>query len=581
MGLMPNRLSLALLVLSSAQFGLAAPQLRLSQTAVGPLSVVTGANAPAVAVDAVNVGDGNLNLAVTSSVPWIVPTVGAVRDCPLRVQGCLPINMELRTSGLARGTYTGIVTISDPNAVDAPQTVTVTVAAGGGVPDQVNFYLPPNGSSSRVDFQTTSLLQTSVSTQNGVPWLAVGTEGAGSFRFGQTIPYRVTATHVQGLGEGTYGGQLVTAGSGIATENRTVPVTLRITSQPISQLSAEQLTFRIAQGSAKQTQFIAVANRGLGTLSLSGATATTTSGGNWLTATRVENQNLVSVVADAANVAPGSYQGTVTIPNNGVQGELRVPVQLDVVAAGAPIAYYNGLVNNATFEAGDLIGQGAIVALFGEKFTNGEPQVASSLPLGDELGGLRVFVNNQPAPVYYASYNQVNFQIPYNAAAGDAVVRVERDGQRGNQISTRIVRGAPRLLRLGIADYGIAVNQDGSFPIPATPGVNARPARTGDTLVFYAIGLGPTDGNVASGAASPGSPLARVPGNHRVVFGFAGPFGHDAVEITPMFVGLTPNFVGLYQINVTVPDGAPTGSAVPVALVTDDGPSNRVTIAIQ
>jgi uncharacterized protein (TIGR03437 family) len=48
-----------------------------------------------------------------------------------------------------------------------------------------------------------------------------------------------------------------------------------------------------------------------------------------------------------------------------------------------------------------------------------------------------------------------------------------------------------------------------------------------------------------------------------------------------MFVGLTPNFVGLYQVNVTVPAGTPTGSAVPVALVTDDGPSNRVTIAIQ
>ena len=73
MGLMPNRLSLALLVLSSAQFGLAAPQLRLSQTAVGPLSVATGNNAPAVAVDAVNAGDGNLNLAVTSSVPGSFP----------------------------------------------------------------------------------------------------------------------------------------------------------------------------------------------------------------------------------------------------------------------------------------------------------------------------------------------------------------------------------------------------------------------------------------------------------------------------------------------------------------------------
>jgi uncharacterized protein (TIGR03437 family) len=577
-GLRPNRLPILLVALSSTPFAFAAPQLRLSQTVVGPVSVAAGANAGSVTVDAVNAGDGNLNLQLASSVPWIVPTVGALRDCPLRTGGCLPIQMELRTASLQRGLHTGIVTVTDPNALDAPQTITVTVAAGGNVPERVDFFLPPNGSSTRFDFQSTSFMQSVPNTQSGGAWLAVGVEGAGSFRFGQTIPYRITATHPPGLPEGSYNGEVVTSGSPIAAENRTIPVTLRVTSQPIAQLSPERLTFRIAQGSARQTQYISIANRGLGTLNLTGATA---SGGNWLTAQRVEGQNLVAVVADPSGVSPGSYQGTVALASNAVQGELRVPVQLDVIAAGPPLAYYNGLVNNATFEAGDLIGQGAIVAVFGEQFTTGEAQVASSLPLGNELGGVRVFVNNQPAPVYYASYNQINFQIPYNAAPGDAVIRIEREGQRGNQISTRIVRGAPRLLRLGIGDYGIAVHQDQAFPIAPTPGVNSRPARPGDTLVFYAIGLGPTDQNVQSGAASPSSPLARLPGNQRVVFGFAGPFGHDAVETTPLFVGLTPNFVGLYQINVTVPEDAPRGPNVPVALVTDDGVSNRVTIAIQ
>src|SRR5688572_5095841 len=37
----------------------AAPQLRLSQTVVGPVSVATGVNTTAPAVDAANVGDGN------------------------------------------------------------------------------------------------------------------------------------------------------------------------------------------------------------------------------------------------------------------------------------------------------------------------------------------------------------------------------------------------------------------------------------------------------------------------------------------------------------------------------------------
>jgi uncharacterized protein (TIGR03437 family) len=52
--------------------------------------------------------------------------------------------------------------------------------------------------------------------------------------------------------------------------------------------------------------------------------------------------------------------------------------------------------------------------------------------------------------------------------------------------------------------------------------------------------------------------------------------------MTPLYVGLTPNFVGLYQINVTIPQDAPRGIAVSVALVSDEeGSSNRVNIAIE
>jgi uncharacterized protein (TIGR03437 family) len=52
--------------------------------------------------------------------------------------------------------------------------------------------------------------------------------------------------------------------------------------------------------------------------------------------------------------------------------------------------------------------------------------------------------------------------------------------------------------------------------------------------------------------------------------------------VTPLYAGLTPNFVGLYQINVTIPEDAPRGPAVPVALISDlEGSSNRVTMAIE
>jgi hypothetical protein len=55
---------------------------------------------------------------------------------------------------------------------------------------------------------------------------------------------------------------------------------------------------------------------------------------------------------------------------------------------------------------------------------------------------------------------------------------------------------------------------------------------------------------VASGLASPSSPLAEVTAQVTV----------DGQPAPVVFAGLTPGFVGLYQINFTVPTGARTGT---------------------
>ena len=576
MGLTRASFVAAFLLLSSNLY--AVPRLRLSQTAVGPVSVATGANVTLPAIDTANVGDGSLNLSLSSSADWLVATLGPTRLCSIFGRTCNPIELQIRAGSLARGTYTGVVTVADPNAVDAPQTITVTANIGGGVPERIDLIVPNNGGTASQEFTTSGPLAVNATTSTGGNWLAVALQGTGSFRF--SYPYRVTARHLQGMAEGTYQGSVTTANSTVATENRTVPVSLRVTSQPIAQPSQDRLEFRLAQNAARQQQFLSVLNRGAGTLDVSGVTATVTSGGNWLTAERVAGP-LLQISANPASLAPGTYTGTVAIATNSVQGTVNVPVQLTVIPPGPPLAYFQGVVNNATFEGGDWLAPGSIVALFGEQLTTGEPRSAAALPLQSDLGGTRVFVNDQPAPVYYVSYNQINFQIPFDTATGDAVVRVEREGQRGNSVSVRIIPSAPRLLQLHFGNYAIAVNQDGTLAIPQTAGIQSRPARPGDTLVFYAIGLGATDTAVNSGAASPSSPLARVPGNFVVRFGLSGPFGGVSVEAVPLFVGLTPNFVGLYQINVTVPANAPTGNSVAVELESSRGSSNYVNVAIQ
>ena len=157
---------------------------------------------------------------------------------------------------------------------------------------------------------------------------------------------------------------------------------------------------------------------------------------------------------------------------------------------------------------------------------------------------------------------------------------MDRSGQRGNSISVTIAARAPRILRLYIDRYGIIVNQDGSFPIPATPGLASHPAKAGDVLVIYAIGLGQTSPAVTEGVSAPTSPLATVPAITSVLFGGGG-FRGDSIAVTPMFAGLTPGYAGLYQINVTVPPGLPPGET-PVILLGDDGTFSKTSyIAVQ
>jgi uncharacterized protein (TIGR03437 family) len=554
----------------------AAPTLRLENTVVGPVSVAAGASPAPQIVEAYNAGDGALSLQATASVPWLAPGVGAARACTRRPGLCIPISVAFNTGALARGLHSATVVIRDPNAVDAPQNLLVTVHVGGGVPDALELFAAPNGSADEVLLNSNSMLTARPATVSGGNWLSVLLDGTGSFRF--VLPYKVTARHLGGMAEGSYFGSITTSGSAFAGDNKVVNVTFRVTSQPILRPIPDAVRVRIPQNGLRQTVNVSAVNRGLGNLTLTGATVAAGSGGNFLTAEKIADVNAIALTLDPGSLAQGVYQARVTFTSNAANAALAVPVEMEIVASGPPQSYSGGVVNNATFEGGELA-KGLIAAVFGEQFTTRAPASAESLPLQTTLDGVRVLVAGRPAPVYFVSYGQINFQIPYDAPAGDSTVRVERDGEVGNPVLVRIVDVAPRILRLGIGEYGIIVNQDMSFPIPTTPGIPSRPARTGDVLVMYVLGGGPTNPAVASGVGAPGGPLANVPLPFQVEFGGGALLQQPAI-VTPIFFGLTPAFVGLYQVNVEVTAQVPRGNNVPVTLSSGNIRSNTVQIAV-
>ena len=108
---------------------------------------------------------------------------------------------------------------------------------------------------------------------------------------------------------------------------------------------------------------------------------------------------------------------------------------------------------------------------------------------------------------------------------------------------------------------GILTHADGSLVTPANP------AKIGEQIVMYAVGLGRTSPEVKTGEASP-APAAPLPVlGLTLSFEFRpnasayNPFVAGQTYLAPgspppalpLFVGFVPGSVGLYQVNFTVP----------------------------
>ena len=102
---------------------------------------------------------------------------------------------------------------------------------------------------------------------------------------------------------------------------------------------------------------------------------------------------------------------------------------------------------------------------------------------------------------------------------------------------------------------------------------SSNPAAKGEVVAIYATGLGPVSPAPRTGASASASPfLSRTVSTPSVTVG-----GSDAAM---GFSGLAPGFVGLYQVNMTIPADAPSGS-VDVVIQVAGQASKPVKLAIQ
>jgi uncharacterized protein (TIGR03437 family) len=253
--------------------------------------------------------------------------------------------------------------------------------------------------------------------------------------------------------------------------------------------------------------------------------------------------------------------GNVYLPD----GISRVPVFYPALAP----------INAANFLQPRVLAPGMIAAMFSQGYQNqfgGQATQSSTLPLPTTLNGIQVLFNGAAVPLFYADPNQINFQVPIGAPqSGTANMQVVEAATGRLLGDTTVVMNAalPGIFTQAGNGIGaaVAINQDNTLNTQNNPAVQ------GSIITIYGTGQGfiagaPPDGNVLN------KPLP-TPVNPLVIIGF-GPVPDANIK----YSGLSPALVGVWQLNIQIPDSVITlpDNPTQIILILDNVPSGGAGI---
>jgi len=232
-------------------------------------------------------------------------------------------------------------------------------------------------------------------------------------------------------------------------------------------------------------------------------------------------------------------------------------VPMPTITSGGIVPVYS---NVSTIQSGEW------VSIYGSNLSGtGAPATWNGdFPL--TLGSTSVTVNGKSAYLWYVSPTQINLQAPLDTATGAVPVVVTTPS--GSVTSTvTLAQFAPSFSLLDATHVaGIILRSDGSGafgggtydivgPTGTSLGYKTVAAKAGDSVVLFAVGLGPTNPVVPPGATYSGAATTTTTVNLLI----------NSMSVAPAFCGETS--AGLYQMNLTIPSGLGTGDVPLQALV--------------
>ena len=243
--------------------------------------------------------------------------------------------------------------------------------------------------------------------------------------------------------------------------------------------------------------------------------------------------------------------------------------------AGAPVAVQAStsiaVVNSASFLPG--ISPGGLATIFGQNLTDVSGVIVpNSNPLPTQLANVNVLVNGVYAPIFSIAYaggqDQISVQIPYgtNVGPGAAFIEVLDYGRTTGTARVDSFTEDPGIFAYN-GNYAVGL----LYPNYSLIGPS-NPARPGDVVVLYTTGLGPLNQNLRDGYGAPYDPLAYTREPFQVLV--------NGQVCQVFFSGLGPGYVGLYQVNMILPNNLPRGNLT-IQIVSPYANSNVAILPVQ
>ncbi len=220
-------------------------------------------------------------------------------------------------------------------------------------------------------------------------------------------------------------------------------------------------------------------------------------------------------------------------------------------------------VENAASLASGPVAPGELVVIFGDGLglvagKVGAPDSAGVL--SGLVGGTEVWFDGIAAPVFYAQVQQVNVQVPYSIAGKSQTnLEIHFNSKLAGRATLPVAAAAPGL-------FPVVLNDNGS------PNSETEPADATTVLTFYATGEGLTDGSNIAGKAST-APYARPTLPVSMIIGGLAP------EI--LYAGSAPEYIGLLQVNASVPAALAGAGKVTAALTVGSATSPEIAVWVK